>query len=728
MPPATTVDRKYLKKLVVETMTEIMDPIEDPELHVPKEELVGAMRTQAKEHKRKFEDQIKNLSPAAKWVLTTNPRISRRNDKNPLVFDANGEMEKLFEVLEQTEINSNREQSIGNISAAIGQFVETIGNDKILRALGGATGHERASSEEYAEAFWNYLYERRGTDLNTNMDKEMTKLLNFRGIRFGGKYTHSSVELAREGASSFRDFYYAAINDVNKSAPKAAMHYIAWQIAKDEDFRETVSIIFLPISIALGFASAPLVATFVTGTWALIFVEVILWEFLIPMILGGDTPGIPTVSITYEDVVKPLDDLLKSMNNTDDPKVSEEELETYNDAVDLMDKHMSKYIADWSRAGHPEGGGPLQLKKIKAAVDQKADATDVASLNRKYMIRAIKNKREEYNNFFRGLDRADPKVIELAWAKAMEIHMQQIGRSLKSAASAHSDMQRMAGPSALVKEGARVDTISGKHGIDEEIKSIIGIYNVNKVGPMAGEFMRIYNNWARRSKDEAAVQRTTQKNLQATLNAAGGMENTWSYIQRNYSDLKPAGVRATASALLTKLMKKGWCVYARIPLYVLTGKRRMLSLGIVKKGKSGGAVFGSFFSGRGSGAILDGFMKMIKYGAIGIDPSGKIVPPEHDGKGIAALSRLCTKKGRDMAGVAETIELEFKSAKIEENFYNRRMAFANAYSQFYLELGIILHRCSSSQQLGGYCGGVDLPRDIHNSFEAATAWHNEVAP
>ncbi len=701
MSSTTIADRKYLKNLVAQTITELMDPIESPELFGPQEEIVSAAKVQAVEHKRKYEDQIKNLSPAAKWVLTTNPRITRRDEERPLVFDASGKMEQCFKLLRKTTINANQKQSVKNISDMLAYFIDVVGDDKILRHLGGPGGGKRGS-EEYSGAFWSYLYEQKGTSLNTTMDKEIVKLLNFRG--------------AGPEDATFKDFYYASINDVNKSAPKAAMHYIAWKVSGDEDIRGTYSAIFFPISIALGLVTAPLLAKYVTGKFALFVVEMILWEFLIPMFIKGEQQ-IPLVNMTYNEAIQPFDDLMEEMRKSPDLKVSDAELQKYNDAVDVMDKLMAKYISDWARPTHPEVEAD-QMKSIRiaaVATRQEADTRDLSSLNRKWMIKAISDKKEVYDQFFKGLDRANPKEIELTWTKAMQVHTQQIGDSLKSVGKKYFDMQRSAGAGILAREGARVDTIAGKAGIDKRIAEIIGIRNPNKVGTHSAQFLRIYSSWASRSLDDNAIQRATRSNV----------ANTWGYVQRQFSDLLPKGTKANPSNKLATLMERGWCVYTRMPLYPLTGKRGLLSLGIMKRGKSG-AFFGSFFSGRSSSGIIDGFMKMIKNGTIGITSEGTIVPPEHDSAGISQVSRMCTKKGREMATVAKTVELEFKSGKIEENFYKRRIAFAESYSQFYLEMGILLHRCSSSEELGGYCGG-DLPGDIHNGFQAVTAWHNEVS-
>lgn len=712
MSSLTIANKKYLENFVKQTITELMDPVENPELFGPREVLTSAYKQQASEHKAKYEDQIKNLSAAASWVLTTDPAITRRDDENPLVFDANAKMEQIFEILEDTEINANRQQSISNIQAALASFIDAVGDDTILRHSGAELGHERGSVE-YSETFWNYLYEQKGTSLNTNMDKEIVKLLNFRpGSIPGGQN------------SGFRDFYYASINDVNKSAPKAAMHYIAWKVAADESIRETYTALFLPISIALGFWTAPLLAKYFTSKLAIFLVELVLWEFIIPMTLVPGEMQIPVVNVTYEEVVRPLDELLEDMQKSQDTKVSESELARFNAATKDIDKLMAKYISDWARASHPEVE-PVQMKSIRVAAmasNQEAEKTDAASLNRKWMIRLISNRKEIYSRFFKGLDSADPKAIKVTWGKAMDLHMRQIGDSLKSAGKKYFDMQRAAGAGILAREGARVDTISGKFGIDKKIAEIIGIRNSNKVGPMSAGFRRIYNSWARGSKNPSALARTTKRNV----------GNTWRIAQRQFSSNVPKGNKSVPSHDLHKLMERGWCVYATMPLYALIGgtagmgqsERSMLSLGIMKRGRAG-AFLCSYFSERSSGAINDGFMKMIKYGAIGRTASGEIVPPEHNASGVGALSRVCTAKGNKMAEVAKQIELEFKSGKIEENFYNRRLQFAKTYSAFYLELGIILQRCSSSDELGGYCGG-DLPGDIHNAFQAVTAWHNEV--
>ena len=269
----------------------------------------------------------------------------------------------------------------------------------------------------------------------------------------------------------------------------------------------------------------------------------------------------------------------------------------------------------------------------------------------------------------------------------------------------------------IYQEGALLDTDTAELEIDKEIGKILNIMDLTRLGPLKAAFSVLYSNFAR--SGDAKSSSILKKRTHGQRNP----EDLWNTVKNKLSGME-GGEGKIASYKIDMLMKRGWCVFAQIPTFALNLENNLLHVGVMKKDGSS-AFVGSYISGNSKSDIENGFGKMIKYGAIGINKDGSLSLPENDKVSLLTIAKICLEKRKAMEKVAETVETKKKVGKVEDRFYQETSEFAKEYSDFYLKLGRILVRCATLEEHPGRCGGT-LSTEIFNAFETARAWHLEI--
>ena len=719
-------NKKYLTKLVQEVISENLlseagmsqaalragGPVEKPDFDSAVEKIIS-------EQREKFKQSISSLDAAAKWAITKTSPKQRQKGKST-VFIPNDKMGQVMSALERATINNDEEQSVENIHNAIAAFTEATddgtwlhkagsyfsgkntGGESLSREIEGTSlGFDRAS-KDYAVNFYNYLKQFRQEEVKkgTSMNVQIMKLLNIRGPKI-------------ESSKGFRDFYINTLNIVNKSAPQAGIHYSAWKVASDDLFRATVDAWWFPISIALGFISLPIAApaggfTIASGI-TIAIVEFILWEIVTILFVPGDM-HMPRVNVSYSNIVSGLEELKQDLEAYEGDDL-QEFVSRFEGELERADAFGMKYISDWVSIENQSAENlPKPFKKIKQNLMVGGDRATASKIDLKKirkkrgLIKKIDDKIKDFKNFYEGYEKADPKRLTLSWRMAFKTFVQDA--------------------KDLLKENARVDTTAEEPRINKKISKIISqdFYDTSMLPGLMSTFKRMHRNWVKLSANKKISNKTN-------------VGNTWGYIQRNFS--RSYADKGNPAKNLDIVMEKGWCVFASMPTFAITGRDENLYVGVLKGGrKSNSAIIGSFMVKEGSIAglsrgatqqsIIDGFAKMIRYGAIGPNPKTKKVTfPEHDTSALYELSAECRKKADDMGKVKEDLDRELKSAKIRSNFYNKTVEFIDAYTEFYYYLGIVLHKCASSNKVQGRCGG-KLSSDIYSTFTTAVGWHSAI--
>ena len=751
----TIANKKFLTKLVEEVISERTDPLEDPELPPwDREPVVQAAKTLAERHKDEFKKQMATLSAGANWVISTKPRVDigalqqeggAMVQNNPAVFVENADMNNLMTYLAGLKIDGNREQSVKNIYDGLNRFIQVVGDENILKYM--ESGADRGS-EEYAEAFWNELGgESMGSGSGT-LNKHLTKILNFRS---GSKYW----------SDSFSEFYEKHLNEINspvgnsvwatKEGWSPAVHYLVWKTAEENSFITGVSNIAMVLAIVASFGLSPYAVGAALAVRTLIFLaEFFLIDIALETVLNPVGHGFgswtATVDVKYKEAGRPLQDLKEELTMREDSTITEDDIDRYHDSRLVIMKILQAYIADWISLAEKTGkkGVNAYLVEIEQALNQSHKITKIGMLSKEALIRKIDEDIKKYGMFFRKAK--DEKTIILPIIQAAKIHMSQSARWWSEVPGKLKDIaqnqplpdqpmamrlgqhRRVGGESEpsnvpggaprLQKEIKGLDSAVGKLEIDIRIANILGRRNAAGMDYLTEYFLAGYNNWKSYNVDLDGALPTSELN------------GLWDSIRGSFSALQrqadsPADRNIKPNTMIHDVMTTGWCMYSSMLIHPLRrtnpnsgetiGKDlyERLSLGIIVASPAKAAV-GSFFAPERGNQL--NFMKMIKFGAIGLDPAGKIVGPEHNGAGVAMVADLCKEKATMMESV--------KRWKNEES-YGRRAEFVDAYIDYYTQLSKILKKCVNGS-LTGECGPKGLAKDLYKSFVFAKDWHDKV--
>ena len=749
MSSTVIADRKYLKKFVEKTITELMDPVENPEIHAgvdPMALVSSGARQLSQEAKRRFYDQIKGASQKARWILTkpslfkVAPVPAKNRTTAPMVFVPSDDAMKLFASLKNKVIKfTDEKSSVENIRKGLIEFINLVGSDDMLRGSDSAprgvhgdtlderwtppparTGAQDKIGLRRAVNFYKFLKDVKYRDREnevTDMRLEITSLFKLKG--------RTNEEAIDEG------FFTEAFDDLNNigTCPDCpALNYIAWKTLEDDEFRSafTWGALF-PITLAASFlAAGPLAAIVGTNIFVMMLVEVFLFDIGLEILFGVGEGGIPRVSVTSKEVTEPFEAFLEEISKPDiiwDSRKEELISEYENKIIGPIDQLVRKYIADWVSLIEETGKNDkvkAQLAKIGASGGAHK-TKNLRSLNKDRFIRHAKNSLHKYKKFFEQTGDKSEKEITLPLRTSMGIHIKQFGKHLKSVGSAMGP-QPGEGAAFLAREGANVDTGSGEFGVNKQIAALIGIRYAHDVGSAMAEFSSIYDSWKKGDADDGRPK-------------TAGLISMWDRNQKLFSNIKRELATSSGNAAqyqaqfkdpapgIDGFMREGWCVYDGFPLQFFGYPHGILNVGIGMF-EEGVAFVASNVTTNEDGDIRANFARMIRHGDIGESPDGEYIYPEHLPGAIDKIKTAVGTKSGTMKALEEALIAKKESGRIGEDFYKKRIEFVKSYVDLHDKLAILLGLLKKRIHKDE-CGG-DLSDRISNDFGAIRAWHNHL--
>ena len=721
MSSITIADKKFLTNLVKESFLQEMAWPPQHGSFGQDNHLISSFQTIGQKHEQELNKILSNLSAEAKWVFSTEPEPSKGVD-NPIEFQENQKIADLMAELKTLKVGENEEESIKNIHTGLTSFVNAVGSSDILANLDGT----RWGDEEYASLAYKNL--KTSYSFGGSMDHQITKILNFRGNRHWG--------------ATFEDFYVANLNEINMAGDgQAAVHYCAWKVAEDQEFKKLVSTFAMALGILLPLLGLGPITAWLGSKWGFI-VDFILFDLVLTEALdGASLGGNLRVSVTYQDAAKDWIELKKYLEDLDpekrQEKVVEAEVQKYQNGQEMIRKLFQAYVGKWEIAAAeskaPQAAAAFREIKDMAIEGVERSNRDLVStlMSKDLLLQTINEDLETFRGFFQKNNEA--RQIILHWKQALLTQWEKLKnprRRLQGTDGPRLDPLVVNEPRTHsaggrpVKEIKGLDTAGREFKFDKKINILLGRRPANvatgdrdigtrDVEYLTTAFLSLHSNWKKYNV-----------NLDGKV-ATGELRALWDTLRRDFTAYKSrANNDNSINPGIHEIMTRGWCMFSSMPVLHLfpdsfDEPTRYLFMGIIAI-SPGESAIGSFLGSEARNQA-ESLAEMIRYGAIGVDANGVLVKPEHAAATIKKCKNAASQKSENAKALLDKMGEDLQEGS---PIYKKRKEFLTAYSDFYSNMGRTLEACVDGK-LTGECGG-RIGKDIFKTFAIVREWERKL--